>query len=1387
MVSPESSTQERPARPEPTPQRATSWLSTGLEVLLDQLADERKTRPPSEPDFDVLIVGSGYGGAAAAAQLSACVGAEGQALPSPLRIAVLERGREYLAGQFPSKMADLPGSLRFASPGDTAPRGRREGLFDLRLGPDMCVALANGLGGGSLINAGVMEPVLDAVFSRPPWPKGLREHAAPLRDWYAQASLLLGARDACGDNTISRLDTYKPLRADWLQSLSASARRPAITVALDAQSISPAGLDLQRCIACGDCATGCNYGAKQSLDTNLLVQAWQRGVRLVSGAGVLRVLPHSWDPQADEIHRPPPEGVKEPWGGPAVPWQGWRVELNHTDEFLQRRQIEPLVLTARRVILAAGSLGSTEILLRSRAAGLPLSDRLGEQFSGNGDVLAAAVQAPQPLNAVADEEQAPATRQVGPTITAMLDQRETAGFGETSGFVVQDLAIPGALRWLFEESFALSAGLGNLARGDDSAHQAGAEFDDPHCISAAATARTLPLAIMGTDAAMGRLRLADEAAEGTLSVDWPGARSDARVDQRHAWLQAQLDRQGARLLANPLWRLLPKELEHLLGGARGPMISVHPLGGCAMGDSAAEGVVNEWGQVYCGRGSSTEVHAGLVVLDGAIVPTSLGINPALTITALALRALAQLKTAWGLVERTTALPKPGPRPVYREMKPAEAAPARPTEIEIRERMGGFVRLPGAPGGELKYAEFTFVYAPVALRQLLRAGPQRRLQVGQDSGCGLLRLFDAAPDPDAPGRLMIVKQGAKLWMHAERADGDAVWVAPLQTAELRLFNRAPRSAWKRRGSALRAWFFNRGWRDSLQFLAEAISDAKAAEPAQAGLWPRIKQQARDAWALASHGGEVRLMEYTIEIGQPAGEVPAWAQPLVGQIVEGQKQISYTRRGNPWKQLSTLLLSRGPFQPLAGERAARLELCLFYLSRQRVPLLRLTQAQDSPSAIRDVGSLMAYVMRLMIGLHIWTFRKPDAALPREIQRLPGEVPGLPTPEIIELASGRRGDAGASRQPITPPPADDTPVMLRLTRYRSAQPGARPILMLHGYSASGTTFAHHSVQPGPAKILWDAGWDVWLLDMRTSAGMPTARLPWTFEEAALNDIPLAVEQVVKASGFEQIDVLAHCMGSVMLHMALLEPREQACEHFFPLRQRLQGRIRRLVISQVTPKMIFSPTNTLRAFMMQHVRQYLPLGDFAFRVEAKDGKGPGLLDQLIDRLLASLPYPDEEFDIENPPFPRWKKTPWTATRHRMDLLYGRDFAIKNVDQPVFDFIDDHFGPLNMDTVAQAVNFARSNEITDWRGASVYLDDLAKSLALLQSFKVLSVHGQDNGLCQAESGELTQDHFEHVGPGRYRFHVVPGHGHQDCLIGRHAATLVFPKIIQFLREDEHA
>ncbi|HSH06079.1 MAG TPA: hypothetical protein VLA41_00345, partial [Burkholderiales bacterium] len=101
------------------------WLSQGVEVLIEALATNS-----DDPQFDVVIVGSGYGGAVAAARFAAMQDARG----APLRVCVLERGREYLPGTFPNRFADLPGDVRLTRPDEPGAKGQRDGLFDFRLG-----------------------------------------------------------------------------------------------------------------------------------------------------------------------------------------------------------------------------------------------------------------------------------------------------------------------------------------------------------------------------------------------------------------------------------------------------------------------------------------------------------------------------------------------------------------------------------------------------------------------------------------------------------------------------------------------------------------------------------------------------------------------------------------------------------------------------------------------------------------------------------------------------------------------------------------------------------------------------------------------------------------------------------------------------------------------------------------------------------------------------------------------------------------------------------------------------------------------------------------------------------------------------------------------------
>src|SRR5262249_22560752 len=145
---------------------------------------------------------------------------------------------------------------------------------------------------------------------------------------------------------------------------------------------------------------------------------------------------------------------------------------------------------------------------------------------------------------------------------------------------------------------------------------------------------------------------ADLPIDGGVTIDWASARDDRRLDEAVTWLARTLESKrlkiGGEALPNPMWRLLPPALAEVLGSRRGPLLSVHPLGGCRLGDDRRRGVVNGLGEVFDGEGESdTAVHPGLLVLDGAIVPTSLGINPSLTIATLASFAIRRVARRWG--------------------------------------------------------------------------------------------------------------------------------------------------------------------------------------------------------------------------------------------------------------------------------------------------------------------------------------------------------------------------------------------------------------------------------------------------------------------------------------------------------------------------------------------------------------------------------------------------------------------------------------------------------------------------------------------------------------------------------------------------------------------
>ncbi|RZM02207.1 MAG: alpha/beta fold hydrolase, partial [Variovorax sp.] len=1328
-----------------TPATDVAWLGQGLECLVERFPHmdiESPGEPPPGCDVDLVIVGSGYGAAVAAREFAGgrVASKEGQkadasedapgAADRPLSICILERGNEYLPGAFPSRFADLAGHVRFSTPGRAAPRGRPLGLFDVRVGDDVNVLVANGVGGGSLINAGVMLQPSESVLRSSDWPRAIRDDPV-LPSHFDVASEWLGAGTKARPNTVAGTPSEGLDKTSALHRIDGSATPVPITVALRSGTRTVAGVPLSACVNCGDCATGCNHGAKISLDVGLLAQACHTpGVTLYTGATVLRLE----RPARDESRG---EG------------EGWVLIVQHTDAQLRRRQGEPFRLRARRVILAAGALGSTEILLRSQRQGLPLSGLLGRRFSTNGDMIASVHAQAAAVRAVADEDVAPRDRRVGPTITAMIDRRDAPDAARRC--VIQDLAVPGALRRVFGEVFATATTLNALEERDDGDHRAGSA--DPQAVDPAVVDRSLPVAVIGHDGSGGRLRLVTSAAgadpdgegDGALRIDWPELKALPAFDDRQEVLRTLVGtaKGAGRVLPNPLWKPLPDTMRADLGVPRGPLLTVHPLGGCAMGESALDGVVDHLGRVFDPGDPGTpqdagapRVHDGLVVLDGAIVPTSLGVNPALTIAALARRAAQALRPLWAITAAasSSAPPPHRPRPVFRHL-PDAPPPARPTTIELVERMRGEAAF---ADGRRRWIELTLHSRPTRLRDLMRPAVPRRIAL--DPGRCELRVYEG---PLALGR--------------DEPEPAQVVLTALLAGHLDLFGFAPSTPWQRIRRGLLAWLPNRGVRDLTQRSLErrppgptpsTDGDAVAPERRKGLLargWTWLRRQVGGILALASRAGGARRLDYDFTVSRASG--PLARDFADGTRLSGFKQLGYARGANPLDQLMTLTLTRFPGLAAEGDpRPARprLTLHLPFLAAQGVPLLRVVDHQDQPTALLDLAGFAAYVGRILIDGHLWSFRKPDAASARVPQRLPGFVPGAPVPEVVELAVAQRvDDTGGT-----------VPVLIRLTRYRpeTPAPGLPPVLMIHGYSASGTTFAHPTLAPGLMRHLTGgAARDVWILDMRSSCGMPTAALPWAFEDMGCEDIPVAVDHVCRATGVERIDIVAHCMGSAMLCMGLLgdvedgparSGRHEALRRALWDRDHAHrdaatppvGRIRRLVMSQVGPALLLAPANVARAYLMRYVKQFLAGRDYRFR----PGPDDGMVDQMLDRLLATLPYPPGEFERENPLWPPGRRLSWVGARHRIDALFGRVLNLAHTSDATLEHIDDFFGPFNVDTVSQVMHFARYRLVTDRNGFNRFVEP--QRLRERLDFPILSLHAPANGLVDAGSQALLDE-----------------------------------------------
>jgi cholesterol oxidase len=530
-----------------------------------------------KPSYHVVVVGSGYGGGVAASRLAR----------AGKRVAVFERGREFVTGEFPARFPDLRREMQLS--GGAVRMGSAAGLFDVRLGKDMHVLVGCGLGGGSLINAGVALRPDPRVFADGAWPGQIAQDGT-LDEGYARAARWVRpARDPLATEQTK----FKALQT-CSEAVGRAPVAAPVVVSFE-EVVNPAGVRQPACTRCGDCCGGCNVGAKNTVALTYLPDAVRHGAEIFTHARVSHVTKRA-------------DGT-------------WEVFFEGKDDAGAAAVNRSVI--ADMVILAAGTLGSTEILLRSRERGLAVSDRLGQRFSANGDIIAFGYGAKIPVNAVGVGHPPKVEGvEVGACVSGQIEIVDEDDLAKS--LTIQEGVLPSALApilpVLFIPNGRLLGALQSLVAGVYKGPFAGLQtfFAVSH------------------DSASGRLVLED----GRLTVRWPEAKDEPvyrRLDEK---LDALVTRAGGSYVKNPL-----------AGTMMGQQpATAHPLGGCGMGRERGDGVVNHKCQVFNGTAGSglSDVHEGLFVVDGSIMPRSLGVNPLLTITALAERAMMHLARDRGL-------------------------------------------------------------------------------------------------------------------------------------------------------------------------------------------------------------------------------------------------------------------------------------------------------------------------------------------------------------------------------------------------------------------------------------------------------------------------------------------------------------------------------------------------------------------------------------------------------------------------------------------------------------------------------------------------------------------------------------------------------------------
>lgn len=501
------------------------------------------------------------------------------------RTAVLEQGRRYQAKDFPRTNWNLRRWL-------WVPLLNFTGPFRMSFFSRITIFSGVGVGGGSLVYANTLPVPKDAFFRAGSW-AGLADWQKELGPHYQTARRMLGvARNphlTLTDKVIQSIAEDEKIGDRFEPSEVGVYFGPAGKTVPDPY-FGGEGPARTGCIYCGACMTGCRFGAKNSLDKNYLYLAEKKGARIIPNTRVTALRP--------------------------LPGGGYRIEAEERLGWLRTRR---KVFTAKKVILSGGVLGTVDLLLKMQKdpAGLPrLSETLGHFIRTNNESI---------IGVVSDNPKYDFTQGVAISSIIHTDEHshlEPVRYGRGSGFFRLLMAphAPGA-----------NIGMRGLA-------MIRSFFSHP--------LRWLRIFYLGDFSKQTQILLYMRSLDSTLSFTlkrrpWLGFRpSMGTLLERDGEKPKAFMKEATALaqsFANKVDGILANVFTESIFGIAS---TAHVLGGCCMGRDAREGVIDTQHEVFN--------YPGLYVVDGSAVSANPGVNPSLTITALAERAMSLMPAAQDL-------------------------------------------------------------------------------------------------------------------------------------------------------------------------------------------------------------------------------------------------------------------------------------------------------------------------------------------------------------------------------------------------------------------------------------------------------------------------------------------------------------------------------------------------------------------------------------------------------------------------------------------------------------------------------------------------------------------------------------------------------------------